>query len=92
MFIACAIVGWRHREIESQVRVQKLTRGTPLVLLPEPENPHDKNAVKVMSPEGLFLGYIPRQYSEEVAEAVRSEIPLQSVAGSTPASIIIEST
>ncbi len=37
-----------------------LTPGTVLALAREPENPHDENAIAVLTPQGHHLGYVPR--------------------------------
>jgi len=37
----------------------KLEEGEELLLIPEPTNRFDENAVKVCSFEGVFLGYVP---------------------------------
>lgn len=41
-----------------------LTPGKALALVREPENPHDENAIAVISPEGHHLGYIPRSEND----------------------------
>ena len=37
----------------------KLEEGEELLLIPEPTNKYDENAVKICSFEGVFLGYVP---------------------------------
>jgi SWI/SNF-related matrix-associated actin-dependent regulator of chromatin subfamily A3 len=32
----------------------------------EPDNPHDKNAIKVLNEEGLMLGHIPKENAKEI--------------------------
>lgn len=54
------IVGNRFRPTECQEAFMALEPGDPLVLRKEPENPYDAEAIKVETPEGLHLGYIPR--------------------------------
>ena len=41
--------------------------GDPVQLIREPENPHDENAIQVLSIDGEPLGYIPRSQSAELA-------------------------
>jgi hypothetical protein len=40
--------------------------GRPLVLRPEPENPHDPHAVAVDLETGEPVGYVPREYAPSV--------------------------
>lgn len=43
--------------------------GSPLSLVPEPENPHDPNAVAVKSEDqSLKAGYVPAELAEEVRQ------------------------
>lgn len=91
VFIACTIAGTKFRDIEAQVTAARLKKGDPLVLVPEPDNKHDKYAVKVMTPEGTFLGYVPRVFSYEVAAAIAQGEELRSTAGANAATVIIES-
>jgi HIRAN domain-containing protein len=41
--------------------------GRPLVLRPEPDNPHDPQAVAVLLESGEPLGYVPREIAPRVA-------------------------
>ncbi|MGH2921790.1 MAG: HIRAN domain-containing protein [Gaiellaceae bacterium] len=42
--------------------------GRPLALVPEPENPHDSNAIGVWNEERtLQLGYVPREVAPELS-------------------------
>lgn len=43
-----------------------LKPGDPLILEPEPENKHDRFAIRALTPSGDHLGYIPRYYSREI--------------------------
>ncbi|MEM9325915.1 MAG: HIRAN domain-containing protein [Bacteroidota bacterium] len=38
----------------------------PLVLAPEPDNPYDPNAVKVLNGQGQQIGYLPREVAGRV--------------------------
>lgn len=51
-------------------RSKALLVGERLLLLREPTNPFDKNAVAVMSEDGVKLGYIPRTEAPSVAKAI----------------------
>jgi hypothetical protein len=42
--------------------------GRRLRLRAEPENPHDPNAVAVLTEDGLALGYVPRDLATSVGE------------------------
>ena len=60
-----AIAGWRFQRGDGVIHL--LAAGRPLELRPEPENPHDPNAVAVWA-EGVKLGYVPRQLAPRVGE------------------------
>ena len=48
--------------------------GSALVLRPEPENPHDPNAVGVWTADGTAqAGYVPRERAAAFAERLRGE-------------------
>lgn len=44
--------------------------GERVNLVPEPENKHDSNAIKVTNKENSILGYIPRYHSESIIRAL----------------------
>ena len=35
-------------------------------LVPEPNNPHDPNAIRIQAPNGTHLGYVPKDRTNEV--------------------------
>lgn len=39
-----------------------------LILVRDPENPHDKSAIKVETENGEELGYVPKEMAEELAQ------------------------
>jgi len=41
--------------------------GDSLVLVPEPENPYDENAIQVFTLDHILLGYIAREYASDWA-------------------------
>ncbi len=41
--------------------------GSRLVLRPEPDNPHDLNAIAVDTEDGTHLGFVPRELAVEVS-------------------------
>jgi len=58
--------------------VLRLRRGEELVLLREPSNPHDRNAVAVHAQDGQKLGYVPRQDAPSVAKELDLELPIRA--------------
>jgi hypothetical protein len=57
------LVGVTHANADGTPRqdlVRRLTKGEELVLTPEPNNPHDAEAVAVFNRDGQQLGYLPR--------------------------------
>ena len=55
--------------------IAKLRRGEELVLIREPSNPHDLNAVAVHAADGTKLGYVPRVDAPAVAKVLDRELP-----------------
>lgn len=53
-------------------RRMELTAGEVLVLVREPSNLFDKNAVAVFSSDGVKLGYVPRTEAPVVAKVIDS--------------------
>lgn len=49
--------GWKEN-------LEALEEGQELILVPEPTNKFDKYAIKIMSPEGVQLGYVPAKTGE----------------------------
>lgn len=52
---------------------KRLKAGSPLLLVPEPENPVDPKAVAVYVPASMFkgsaqIGYLPRTRAEQIQE------------------------
>ncbi|MHA1267041.1 MAG: HIRAN domain-containing protein [Candidatus Helarchaeota archaeon] len=58
----------------NQELLTQISQNTPLLLQPEPENPHDSKAVSVWHQE-TKLGYIPRAQNAEIFQAIQSSIP-----------------
>lgn len=52
--------------------VKKLETGDPLMLVREPDNPHDENAIQVLNNAGRLLGYIPAHIAEDLASELNS--------------------
>lgn len=71
----CRVAGVSYRSNELQL--DEFSPGKPLVLRPEPSNPHDANAVGVWDHAGRTqVGFIPREQAEQVADAFRRREPL----------------
>lgn len=64
-----------HDGMQPEVSVL-LTSGKVLALVREPENPHDENAIAVISPEGHHLGYIPRSENDIPATLADQDVLL----------------
>jgi HIRAN domain len=74
----CAIAGAKHRPAALQdARFQPLSE---VLLRPEPDNPHDPNAVGVWDKSGtLQIGYVPADLSAKVAAQFRANQPLSGL-------------
>lgn len=70
------VVGITFRPASAKVAMDSLTVGSRLLFEPEPSNPYDENAVKVIEPEsGEFIGYLSRESNAEVAEHLSLDNP-----------------
>ncbi|QLQ11125.1 MAG: HIRAN domain-containing protein [Nocardioidaceae bacterium] len=50
-----------HDHYEAAFRAAELSAGSPVELLPQPDNPHDKNAIALVAPGSLDpFGYVQR--------------------------------
>lgn len=65
MLIECHIAGTSHRDLADVEPT--LQPGAFLVLRREPENAHDKLAIRIHDEAGHHLGYIPRVKNEALA-------------------------
>jgi hypothetical protein len=64
------IAGTRHKSSDGRARryyVKRLKPGEKLILEREPDNPKDRNAVKILNKERKLLGYVPRTAAREIA-------------------------
>ena len=50
--------------------IKKLKIGDKLRFLPEPTNPHDYHAVKVITEDGECIGYVPRERNERIFQNI----------------------
>lgn len=62
-----SIVGTQHRKSDDFLRAQPV--GTPAVLVREPDNPYDKNAVQVWV-AGKFVGFVPKATNKALAARI----------------------
>jgi hypothetical protein len=59
--------GLRHRGAEAEEEARRLRPGEPVVLEPEPENPEDPRALRVLTiVRGTHLGFVPRYLCDDV--------------------------
>ena len=58
--------GLRYRPQETHEEVLRLRSGDGLTLEPEPDNPHDELAVRVLSDRRTHLGHVPRYLAPDV--------------------------
>lgn len=69
------VVGFRYPNSDGSSRTKyllQLTKDDKLKLIPEPENPYDKYAIKVVYGDNFQIGYIPREYSKLISEYLES--------------------
>jgi len=63
-----------------QRAIKQCARGEQLCLIREPENPFDKNAIRIRRLNGGDVGYVPKEHAAELApridagEQVRAEV------------------
>jgi hypothetical protein len=76
---ACQLAGFQHHEGEDLWRY--ITVGDRLELRREPDNPHDRNAIRV-DWNGRKLGYIPRNQNQTTALMLDNKVPLTARIGS----------
>lgn len=67
------VVGGFYRSYEAKQCIKNLSNGDNVYLLPEPSNPYDRNAVMVISETGLHIGYIKREWAEDVKRELEKQ-------------------
>ena len=70
------VAGVRHYlncEGDDGLKAIEITRGDEVYLKKDSENQYDINAVQVLDCSGKVLGYIPRYYSNSVAELLETK-------------------
>lgn len=55
----------------------KLEIGERLTLVPEPTNPYDENAIKILHGD-IFLGYVPRTETHKLHPYLANNTPLET--------------
>lgn len=66
----CRVAGVSYRS--SDLQQDDFSPGRPLLLRPEPDNPHDRNAVGVWDQAGrIQVGFVPREQAPQVAAKFR---------------------
>ena len=58
---------------------KELNEGDVLILEPEPTNKYDPNAVKILTEEGIFLGYVPKKFSSEISAMLQIDENLECI-------------
>jgi hypothetical protein len=74
MYLLYDVTGEAQTNPDGTVRQDEIRRcgeGDDVSLVPEPDNPFDKNAVKVVSERGICVGYIARTEVKEIGRFIR---------------------
>jgi hypothetical protein len=64
--------GTRYYQAGAVIAAGRLQIGTPLRLVPRPDNPYDSSAVEIRLTDGTMLGHVPRERSAEFFAHVRA--------------------
>jgi 5-methylcytosine-specific restriction endonuclease McrA len=67
-----SIKGTKYYDARKASQMGLLQKGSNLVLVRRPDNPHDSNAVEVRLNGGLMLGHLPRTCAQEITEIINS--------------------
>lgn len=79
------VAGVQFRPSSVKTVIAGLTKGSYLYLEPEPDNKFDPNAIKLIcsglkeGDEDVFLGYVPKKFSSEVAALLEAGIELDCI-------------
>lgn len=73
------VAGFRHHEGMWPAVFQGLREGVALRLRREPLNPHDKDAVAILTKDGYKIGYLPRAVNSILAGFLDRNLPLLAV-------------
>jgi hypothetical protein len=64
--------GFRHLAPDQQGRIAALASGDELMARQEPTNSFDPRALQLFSPDGVFVGYIPRYLASDAVHLLQS--------------------
>lgn len=67
----CEVRGTQYIDFE-KIILPRLKENDPLLLLREKNNTHDKHAIAVLTPNGIKLGYIPREHNRVFSRMIDS--------------------
>jgi hypothetical protein len=70
------VVGCKHH-MRGPVRLEDLSPGDRLMLIPDPDNPHDSNAIRVVTDRGLMVGYVRRTIARMLASRLAEGAEMQ---------------
>lgn len=74
------LAGTNSRDSEARAFIDRAKSGdVTLTAIREPENPHDRNAIRIMGSDGrrsYWLGYIPARLASSIAEDVDPRVPI----------------
>ena len=73
--------GLKYMPIASQEAASQLCVNDMLILLPEPENIYDKNAIKVLTKDNIHIGYIPTSCCDHVLSMIKKNEHLNAKVG-----------
>jgi len=72
------VAGFQYYDGMKEEVAETLREGAELVLRREPGNPHDENAIEVLTLEGFKLGYLPRADNTVLAAMADQAIQLRA--------------
>ena len=73
------VAGLMHRSSKAIKRAEDLMYEEFVYLVKEPTNPHDKNAIKVITADDIHIGYVPRFLCTDVAELMDGDMDIAYV-------------
>lgn len=76
------VAGACYRDAATRYLLTLLPLYSEVLLEPEPTNPYDPNAIKVMLPNNIHIGYVPAKHCEEVLEMMNQYPNYQCVVAS----------
>lgn len=77
--VAFFVRGLQFRPPDVHAETLRLAAGDPLLLEPEPENPHDALAVRVHSGRRTHLGFVPRYLAPDIHRLREAGVELSTV-------------